>query len=115
MSNTPKSEVTFPKDGKTHTKIESWGGDGYHDRYFQFDARRVICDGEDQAQIEVLVVQTALGKKRATTICGSVVLPPDAARALALAICPELAPTGGTVILSKEQMQTWYKTRGAPK
>jgi hypothetical protein len=80
-----------PKSGN-HTRIETWGGDGFHDRYFRFDARRVVCDGEDQAQIEVPVVQNVCGKTRTTVIGGSVVLTPEAARALALAICPELEP-----------------------
>lgn len=85
-------EVTLPKPGSTHTRHEIWGGDGYHDRYFRFDSRRVIRDGMDEAQIEVMVIQTAKGKKRSTTICGSVILSPEEARAFALSICPELAP-----------------------
>jgi hypothetical protein len=84
--------VTPPKPGITHTRFEIWGGDGYHDRYYRFDARRVVRDGMDEAQIEVQVSQTAKGKNRTTTICGSVILTPDEARALALSICPELAP-----------------------
>jgi hypothetical protein len=75
-----------------HTRLEYWGGDSFHDRYFQFDARRVVCDGEDQAQIEIQVIQTPVGKSRQTTIMGSMVLSPEAARAFALAICPELEP-----------------------
>lgn len=75
-----------------HTRLECWGGDGFHDRYFRFDARRVMCDGNDEAQIEVQISQTACGKNRTATIAGSVVLSPEEARALALAICPELEP-----------------------
>jgi hypothetical protein len=88
----PRVEVTLPTGDRTHTRIESWGGDAFHDRYFQFESRRVVCDGEDQAQIEVQVVQVARGKKRTTTIGGSVILTPEAARAFALSICPELEP-----------------------
>lgn len=85
--------LTLPKAGGSgHTRIESWGGDDYHDRYFRFDARRGICDGTEEAQIEVMVIQSAKGRKHTTTISGSVILTPHEARALALAICPELAP-----------------------
>jgi hypothetical protein len=88
-------EVTLPTTGKSHTRIESWGGDGYYDRYWQFESRRVVCEGQDEAQIEVMVVQTvtgSTGKKRTTTIAGSIILSPEEARVLALSICPELAP-----------------------
>jgi hypothetical protein len=86
------TEVTPPiPESGNHTRIETWGGDGFHDRYFRFDARRVVCDGNDEAQIEVQVSQTAKGKNRTATIYGSIVLTPEEARALAIAICPELA------------------------
>lgn len=85
-------EVTLPKEGSTHTRFEIWGGDSFHDRYIRFDARRVVREGSDEAQIEVMVSPAAKGKNRTTTICGSVILSPDEARALALSICPELTP-----------------------
>jgi hypothetical protein len=84
--------IAFPTPPSSHTRHEIWGGDGYHDRYFRFDSRRVICEGRDEAQIEVMVCQTPKGKRRTTTVCGSVILSPAEARALALSICPELAP-----------------------
>ncbi len=92
--NTRKVVVTEPKEkGSGHTRISYWGGDRFYDRFFCFDARRVVCEGNDEAQIEVQVSQTLTGgKHRTTTIYGSVVLSPEEARSLALAICPELAP-----------------------
>lgn len=89
-----QTQLTPADTVSKHTRLEQWGGDGYHDRYFRFDARRVNSNGMDEAQIEVMVCQTPRGKEkpRITTIVGSVVLLPQEARALALAICPELAP-----------------------
>ncbi len=90
--NARKVVVTERGQSKSgHTRIEYWGGDQFHDRFYCVDARRVVCDGNDEAQIEVQVSQTLAKGGRTTTIYGSIVLNPEEARSLALAICPELS------------------------
>lgn len=79
-----------------HTRIDHWSGDIAHNRFIRLDARRVenTYSGKpvDEAQIEILITQTPVRGKRTTTIVGGVVLTPEHARKLALALCPELDP-----------------------
>lgn len=68
--------------------------DGYTHKVFQkLDVRRVVREGTDEAQIEVLIAQTPTLGKRTTTICTSVVMNPADAKRFALALCPELHPS----------------------
>lgn len=68
-------------DGRTHTTM--------------VDVRARRCpdraDG-DQAQVEVSLRRLRRGGRRETYIGTSLILTPADARALALALCPELAP-----------------------
>jgi hypothetical protein len=79
-----------------HTRIEQWTGDKSHNQFVRLDARRVenTYSGKpvDEAQIEILITQTPVHGKRTTTIVSGVVLTPEHARKLALALCPELDP-----------------------
>jgi hypothetical protein len=85
--------VTPPKAGGSgHTKFECWGGDSFHSRFYEIDVRSFNVPDCKEAQIELLVSQTPNKGKRTVTICGSIVLQPEQARAFALALCPELAP-----------------------
>lgn len=95
-----KASNELSKDERSgHTRVKHWTGDHFHNRFIQLDARRVqrkVSGTEvDEAQIELLITQTPVHGKRTTTICGGVVLSPEHARALALALCPELDPNKG--------------------
>lgn len=91
-----ESTVLSYQDDTKHTRIQHWTGDIAHNRFIRIDARRVENSRSgkpvDEAQIEILITQTPIHGKRTTTIVGGVVLTPEHARALALAICPELEP-----------------------
>lgn len=91
-----ESTVLSYQDDTKHTRIQHWTGGSAHNRFIRLDARRVqrTDTGKivDEAQIELLITQTPVHGKRTTTIVSGLVLTPDHARALALAICPELEP-----------------------
>ncbi|MGF6996755.1 hypothetical protein [Paraburkholderia sp. GAS32] len=84
------------KQGDGNTRFETWSGDVDHNRYVRILTRRVVREGTDEAQIELMIAQTPTRSKgtrtRTQTTFGSVVLSPEEARALALSLCPELEP-----------------------
>lgn len=83
-----KNQLTKLSTG--HSRFEAWDSDKFYKQYCKIDARRVMNGGRDEAQIELTVAQTPVDGKRTTTVCSTMVLTPSEARALALALCPEL-------------------------
>jgi hypothetical protein len=79
----------------SHTRIETAEREptGREYNIHRFDARRCVnsFDG-DHAQIEINLIQKGFFKKRERSMSVSMILSPEQCRALALAICPELAP-----------------------
>lgn len=74
-----------------YTRIQHWAGDAEHNQFIQLDVRRLQNEKVDEAQIELMLSQTPVHGKRTTKIHGCLVFRPEDARALALALCPELA------------------------
>lgn len=57
----------------------------------RLQARRCVGEGLDEAQIEISIKSMVRGGKRQQWMLSSFILPPEEARRLALAICPELS------------------------
>lgn len=67
-----------------------WAGAGFKQSYTEVQARRVNDKGRNETQIQVQISEVKGDKDRLYRTFGSLVLTPEQAKKLALAIYPEL-------------------------